>query len=47
MEVVEVAAQFSQQLCIEDIDTLDYENPQLCAEYVKEIYEYMMLLEVS
>lgn len=44
MEVV--TAQLSRQLCIEDIDTVDSENPQLCAEYVKDIYEYMMMLEV-
>ncbi len=45
MEVV--TAQLSQKLHIEDIDTIDSDNPQLCAEYVKEIYEYMMMLEVS
>ena len=30
---------------IEDIDAADGENPQLCAEYVKDIYEYLRLLE--
>lgn len=45
MEVVTL--QLSRKLCIEDIDAVDSENPQLCAEYVKEIYEYMMMLEVS
>lgn len=30
---------------IEDIDDIDRENPQLCAEYVKEIYQYMRELE--
>lgn len=44
MEVV--TSQLSRKLCIEDIDAVDSENPQLCAEYVKEIYEYMMMLEV-
>ena len=45
MEVV--TTQLSRHLCIEDIDIVDSDNPQLCAEYVKEIYEYMMMLEVS
>lgn len=31
---------------VNDIDILDKENPQLCAEYVKEIYQYMLELEV-
>ena len=31
----------------DDIDDIDSDNPQLCAEYVKEIYVYMMKLEVS
>ncbi len=31
---------------IHDIDVLDSENPQLCSEYVKEIYQYMLELEV-
>ena len=44
MEVV--TAQLSRQLYIEDIDAGDTGNPQLCSEYVKEIYEYMMMLEV-
>ena len=44
MEVVTAA--LSQKLYIEDIDAPDSGNPQLCAEYVKEIYEYMMKLEV-
>ncbi len=44
MEVV--TAQLSQKLCIEDIDAADSSNPQLCVEYVKEIYQYMMMLEV-
>ena len=42
----QITAAFSQQLVIENIDENDRENPQLCAEYVKEIYEYMRELEV-
>lgn len=30
---------------IEDIDSSDGDNPQLCAEYVKDIYEYLRKLE--
>ena len=45
-DVDEVAAKLSSQLYIEDIDVVDRSNPQLCAEYVKDIYEYMMRLEV-
>lgn len=29
-----------------DIDRDDYSNPQLCAEYAQEIYQYMHKLEV-
>lgn len=47
MEVAQVTQQLSQQLHIEDIDLTDAENPQLCAEYVKDIYQYMGHLEVS
>ena len=47
MEVGQVTTALAQQLHIDDIDTSDAENPQLCAEYVKEIYEYMRELEVS
>nr|XP_054756720.1 G2/mitotic-specific cyclin-B-like [Lytechinus pictus] len=39
---------FSQQLIalqVEDIDKDDSDNPQLCSEYVKEIYLYMRSLE--
>ena len=46
MEVAQVAQQLSEQLHIEDIDSADSDNPQLCAEYVKEIYMYMRELEV-
>ena len=30
---------------VEDIDAADGDNPQLCAEYVKDIYEYLRHLE--
>ena len=30
---------------IEDIDAADGDNPQLCAEYVKDIYDYLRQLE--
>ncbi|KAL4839810.1 hypothetical protein H8958_009495 [Nasalis larvatus] len=34
-------------LCkIEDIDNEDWENPQLCNDYVKDIYQYLRQLEV-
>ena len=32
---------------IVDIDAEDHENPQMCAEYVNEIYRYMRNLEVK
>ncbi|XP_023388320.1 G2/mitotic-specific cyclin-B2 isoform X3 [Pteropus medius] len=35
-------------LCkIEDIDNEDWENPQLCSDYVKDIYQYLRQLEVQ
>lgn len=35
-------------LCkIEDIDHEDGENPQLCSDYVKDIYQYLRQLEVA
>lgn len=49
MDVDMMADQLSQQLQvdeIDDIDLFDRDNPQLCADYVKEIYTYMMKLEV-
>ena len=42
----QITSALSEQLVIEDIDENDKENPQLCSEYVKEIYEYMRELEV-
>lgn len=39
---------FSDVLCpIEDIDGGDAEIPQLCSEYVKDIYVYLRILEVG
>ena len=32
---------------IVDIDAEDHDNPQLCAEYVNEIYRYLRSLEVK
>ena len=34
------------EIDVEDIDADDLTNPSLCAEYVKDIYEYMHFLEV-
>lgn len=35
-------------LCkIEDIDNEDGESPQLCSDYVKDIYQYLRQLEVG
>jgi cyclin B len=45
MEVNNMADAFSDQLSIEDIDQDDFENPQLCADYVKDIYRYLRHLE--
>ena len=42
----QITSALSHKLVIEDIDESDQDNPQLCAEYVKEIYTYMRELEV-
>lgn len=47
MDMGKITEAFSQQLQIEDIDVADSDNPQLCAEYAKDIYKYMKELEVS
>ena len=47
MEVGHITSALCNKLVIEDIDESDQDNPQLCAEYVKEIYTYMRELEVS
>ena len=46
-EVHQVAVAFSQMMHIEDVDAGDADNPQLCSEYVLEIYHYMRRLEVG
>lgn len=44
----ELCQAFSDVLCpIEDIDGGDAEIPQLCSEYVKDIYVYLRSLEVG
>lgn len=45
MDVGQITEAFSEQLLIEDIDSQDADNPQLCAEYAKDIYKYMKELE--
>lgn len=44
-EAMDMAEAFSE-LHIDDIDTNDFDNPQLCAEYVKDIYKYIREQEV-
>jgi len=43
---MDMAEAFSE-LNIDDIDNNDFDNPQLCAEYVKEIYKYIREQEVT
>lgn len=38
---------FSDLVDIKDVDADDYNNPMLCSEYVKEIYKYLLQLEVG
>ena len=45
-EAMDMAEAFSE-LNIDDIDNNDFDNPQLCAEYVKEIYKYIREQEVT
>lgn len=45
MDVNSMADAFQDQLCFDDIDQDDYDNPQLCAEYVKDIYRYLLQME--
>ena len=48
MEEEELCEAFSHAiLAVEDIDDQDVEMPHLCAEYVKDIYAYLMALEVN
>ena len=46
MDVAIVTQQLADMLHIKDIDSADADNPQLCSEYVKDIYLYMRELEV-
>lgn len=47
-EEEELCQAFSDVLCpVEDIDEGDADIPQLCSEYVKDIYVYLCSLEVS
>ena len=44
----ELCQAFSDSLLtVEDIDDQDGDMPHLCAEYVKDIYSYLMALEVN
>jgi len=45
MEVEEVAVMEVEEVAVEDIDEYDMGNPQMAAEYVKEIYIYMRKIE--
>ena len=45
MDVNSMTDAFKDQLCFDDIDQDDYDNPQLCAEYVKDIYRYLLQME--
>lgn len=45
MDVNSMTNAFQEQLCFDDIDQDDYDNPQLCAEYVKDIYRYLLQME--
>ncbi|KAK0136726.1 G2/mitotic-specific cyclin-B2 [Merluccius polli] len=48
MKEEELCQAFSDALLtVEDIDDQDGDMPQLCAEYVKDIYAYLMVLEVT
>lgn len=48
MKEDELCQAFSDALlAVEDIDDQDGDMPQLCAEYVKDIYAYLMALEVT
>ena len=45
MDVNSVSAAFQEKLMIEDIDQNDHGNPQLCSEYVRDIYKYLRHVE--
>ena len=44
---VEPTAYSAESLGVEDVDAADGGDPQLCAEYVKDIYDYLRELESS
>lgn len=46
-EALQSCALTARPANVADIDKEDHSNPQLCAEYVQEIYQYMHKLEVS
>ena len=47
-EEQELCRAFSEQLLsVQDVDEQDAEQPQLCSQYVKDIYRYLHVLEVS
>ncbi|XP_060924500.1 G2/mitotic-specific cyclin-B2 [Limanda limanda] len=47
-EVQELCRSFSEQLLsVQDVDEQDAEQPQLCSQYVKDIYKYLHVLEVE
>jgi hypothetical protein len=45
-DVVEQVSEAMKHCEITNIDADDFENPQLCAEYANEIYQYLMKYEV-
>uniref|UniRef100_A0A3Q3EJE7 Cyclin B2 n=1 Tax=Labrus bergylta TaxID=56723 RepID=A0A3Q3EJE7_9LABR len=46
-EEAELCQAFSEALlAVQDVDELDADQPQLCSEYVKDIYKYLQVLEV-
>lgn len=47
MEEISEALEECFEKKIVDIDAEDHDNPQLCTEYVNEIYSYMRTLEVQ
>uniref|UniRef100_A0A3Q3LF13 G2/mitotic-specific cyclin-B2 n=1 Tax=Labrus bergylta TaxID=56723 RepID=A0A3Q3LF13_9LABR len=47
-EEAELCQAFSEALlAVQDVDELDADQPQLCSEYVKDIYKYLQVLEVE
>lgn len=47
-EEQELCQAFSEVLlAVQDVDEQDADQPQLCSQYVKDIYKYLHILEVS